>query len=660
MAYPFRRLHLDFETRSEANIKKVGSQHYAAHPSTRILMLGWAIDDDPVNLWQPHLEPIPYDLKETIPDPAFRKHAFNAQFERLITRYCLDVDVPYDHWRCTMVEAYYLGFAGKLDQILEAVGLEKKDPRGQQLINLFSTPAPKNHRADWYDWDNRPNEWLEFCLYCIKDVKVERQLWHWLHKFPAMNDWDWGQYFTDQRINDRGAPMDVATAQAAIEVWGGEKERLTEQLKKVTGLPKVTRDPFKAYMTQRFGVKLPDLRKDTLETMLRKGDLPEEAKAPISLWIQKEAKSTSKYQAVINATMPDGRARGMFQYKGASRTDRVGGRIIQLQNLKRPFTKPVAEKIEQVVDDIKTGSATMLHMLYPLKVSEVLGGSIRHVLHAKPGHTFAAADLTSIESVVLGWVSMCPAIDATYRAGRDAYKVFASKYYGIPYEEVTKEQRNFAKPPVLGCGFMLGWKGLIAYAEGYGVEMTREQAERAVKTFREMYPEIPDFWKWIYDAVKYTTTTYQPCEGYRLRIERDEDFLRIWLPSGRALSYYKPEIIKRPAPWDSSKLIDNFSYMGMNDKNQWCRITAHAGGVTENVVQSLAGDVLWNGITNAEATGQLPVTMHVHDEVVAEVPVGIADRMVALLEECLTRNPWWCPDMWLGATGFHLPRYTKD
>ena len=682
------RLHLDYETASEENIKKSGGYRYCAHPTTRPLMLGWALDDGPVSLWHPHSSEMPPELRDALTDPYITKHAYNACFERLITRHCLGIDVPIEQWRCTLVEAYYLGFAGSMNAVLKAIGLPPKDDRGGRLINLFSSPAPKNHKADWYNWENRPGEWAEFGEYCVQDVEVERTLWHWLQKFPTMNDWDREQWYLDQHINDRGVPMDVDMAHKAIEIWDVEKDNLTKELSEMTGLAKVTRQPFLDWIKANTGVELENTRRDYLASLLKKGDLPDAARPYVDTWAQKEGKATSKYLAVINGTGEGGRARGMFQYKGASRTDRSGGRLIQLQNLKRPFAP--AEGVETLVEAIKCGDPRFLRMLYPMSVSEVLGGAIRHVIHAQEGHSFAIADLSSIESVVLGWIAQCPSIDATFRSGRDSYKVFATNYYGIRYEEVTKEQRSFSKPPVLGCGFMLGWKGLMAYAEGYGVDIDEGEAGRAVDTFRTMYPEIPAFWEWIYDAVKHVTLTGSPLLGYRLKLERDDDFLRIWLPSGRALSYYKPEIRKKQAPWRTMtaaagdipyvqflldgwtdgllvsegymqpvQLLNNFSYMGMDDRHQWTRVFAHAGGVTENIVQSIAGDILWHGLRNADAAG-LSVVLHVHDEIAVEVPTDRSSTALSTLIECMTRALPWAPGMWLGASGYVTNRYTKD
>jgi DNA polymerase len=380
------------------------------------------------------------------------------------------------------------------------------------------------------------------------------------------------------------------------------------------------------------------------------------------MWAQKEGKASSKYQAVIKGSCSDNRARGMFQYKGASRTDRSSGRLIQMQNLKRPIFGASKLSIENVVNTIKLKSVSMMNLLYDRSVSDILGGSIRHAICAKPDHVFAICDLTSIESVILGWVSSCSTIDQTFRSGRDSYRVFASAYFKIPYESVTKAQRSFSKPPVLGCGFMLGWRGLVKYSEGYGVSMSEDEAQNAVNTFRNMYPEIPTFWSWIDRAVKHTTITFQTIKGYGLTVARCSRFLRISLPSGRALSYFEPEIREIDAPWSTDsapKVIKNFTYMGMDDHHKWVRISAHSGGLTENIVQSIAGDILWHGIQKISEKG-FNVALHVHDEIAIEVPESEGEQALEALKQCMTNQPNWCKNMWLGADGFLTKRYTKD
>lgn len=688
------RVHLDFETYSECNIKTAGAHRYAQHPSTEVLLLGWAVGDEPVQLWVPHISPMPERLAQVLRDPAYQKWAFNATFERLILKYVLGIDVPLTDWRCTMVASYYLGFTGGLDAVLTQVGLQaKKDPRGQRLIQMFSSPNPKNYNDRRYDWDNRPTEFAEFGEYCVNDVVVERQLYHWLHKFPTMHDWDWDRYALDQRINDRGIYTDVDMAEGAERIWEKEKALLAEEFQELTGLERPTRGPFLEWLQQQ-GVDAQTTRKDELQQIATDTDTHPLVADAIRLWTEKEAKAVSKYAAVIRGAGRGQRARGMFQFKGASRTDRTAGRRLQLQNLKRPFAKSQKE-IESLVRAIRTGNRDVIRLISDRPVAEVLGGCIRHAIQAPKGKALVVYDLASIESVVLGWLSMCDTIMNTFRQGMDTYKVFAAKRYGIDYEDVTKEMRNFSKPPVLGCGYMLGWKGLISYAEGYGVSMCEDESRDAVNTFRTMYPEIPKFWDWIYQAVIYTVKSGLPVEGYRLKIERDEEFLRIWLPSGRALSYHKPEVKQRVPPWANVTLandytgdnpmaflrrqfpslsdaemadrgwfvsdswVENVSYMGQDDMtNQWTRTFAHAGLFTENIVQSIAMDILFDGMTRVDAQGG-EIVLQVHDEVAVETDAENVQAAAKLVHDSLTTLPHWGPDLWLGADGYSGEFYTS-
>lgn len=685
------RLHLDYETYSEAPLPQCGVHVYAKHPSTEVLMLAWAVDDGPVHQWLPSERPMPTRLPGLLTDPAVLKVAYNAAFERLITRDVLGIDVPAEQWRCTMVASYYLGFTGGLAQVLQQTGLQaRKDPRGGRLIQRFSKPAPKNHIAARYTAENKPAEWREFLEYNVHDVVVERQLWHWLAQYPQMHDWDWTRYALDQRINDRGIYCDTAMAAGAVEMWEHERESLKQQLRAVTGLPKVTRGPFMEWLAEQ-GLELDDLRKDTLYAL---DDQPPHIQQALELWSAKEAKAVSKYSAVRRGVCDDQRARGLFQFKGASRTDRDAGRRIQLQNLKRSVadTDTAAANLSAA---ISTANPQLLNMVSGDNVSDALGYSIRHCFQAQPGNLLAVCDLKGIESVVIGWLTQCSGINDIFASGKDTYKPFAARYFGISYDDVTKEQRTFAKPAILGAGYGLGARGMVAYAEGMGVPITADESKQLVDTFRNMYPEIPMFWNWIVDAFKYVILTGQPCEGYRLRLERDSEFLRVWLPSGRALSYQHPEVKKRVAPWSmietpydfgnddplhsiramhptlsdgelaekgllkADTWLDNISFMGANMAGQWVRTYAHGGFLLENAVQSIAYDILFEGITAAEASG-LPVVSRVHDEIVCEVPEADAPQALATLEQCMTRRPAWCQDMWLGAEGYTARYYRKD
>ena len=61
-------LHRDYETRSRAILKNVGTHRYAADPSTEIQCVAFAVDDGPVQLWLPG-NPLPPEFLYAALDP---------------------------------------------------------------------------------------------------------------------------------------------------------------------------------------------------------------------------------------------------------------------------------------------------------------------------------------------------------------------------------------------------------------------------------------------------------------------------------------------------------------------------------------------------------------------------------------------------------------
>ena len=72
-------LHRDYETRSRAILKKVGTYRYAADPSTEVLCAAYAVDHDPVQLWIPG-DPVPLEFLRAALDPSWIVAAHNDAF----------------------------------------------------------------------------------------------------------------------------------------------------------------------------------------------------------------------------------------------------------------------------------------------------------------------------------------------------------------------------------------------------------------------------------------------------------------------------------------------------------------------------------------------------------------------------------------------------
>ena len=214
--------HLDYETFSKADLTKVGAYRYAEDESTEILMCSYFIPGWPeVKLWvSAEGEPMPADLLAIFEDQDCLLVAWNANFERNITRCCLPhLPVDVTRWRCAMVDAMAVGLPGKLEHAGPAAGLPEelfKQEGGRRLINKFCKPRKPTKRIPTErltQWE-APGEWETFKDYCRQDTVAECAIWEKLAnwRLPPAEQRLWE---IDQEINDRGIRVDLELARAA-------------------------------------------------------------------------------------------------------------------------------------------------------------------------------------------------------------------------------------------------------------------------------------------------------------------------------------------------------------------------------------------------------------------------------------------------------------
>lgn len=136
--------HLDYETKSAADLRAVGIYRYAEHPTTDILCMAYAYNDEAPKLWTPD-QPWPEELNAHIGAnlPIF---AHNAQFERLITdfiscpRYGCAPVAP-EQWYCTAAMAAAMALPRSLEGVGEALGLAiQKDMQGSRHMLKMARP----------------------------------------------------------------------------------------------------------------------------------------------------------------------------------------------------------------------------------------------------------------------------------------------------------------------------------------------------------------------------------------------------------------------------------------------------------------------------------------------------------------------------------------
>lgn len=678
-------LHLDYETYSEHDLRKAGLDVYSR--DCEVLMCAWSFDDGPIQHWTLDNGSFPREVADALADPRVIKWAFNSQFERTITRRALRIKTPIASWRCTQTLAYMLSFSGGLADVGAQIGLPEdtqKMKEGPKLIRLFCMPnrITKNQPLRRRDSMTDHAAWERFCAYNIGDVRTETAILRRLSRYPVPES-EWALYHLDQRINDRGMPVDVEFCEQAIVMAGRRTAEHVGELRRITGLANPNSTPqFLPWLRDR-GYPFADLQKATVQKVLTEdeeitgGIVTREARAALKLRQWAARISTRKFGSVLRALGPDGFIRFLFQFAGASRTNRWAGRRVQTQNLPRtpklllslpPFEPH--ELLSLVTDLIRFGDYDGL-TLYAPEPLEAIVGATRGMFRAPLGYLFVVCDLSSIESRVIAWLAECIRLMQVFRDGRDPYIDFGTTLYDVEYEDVTKQQRQDSKPAVLGAGFGLGGgelkegkrTGLWGYAESMGVNLTQEAAADAVEVFRETYPEIPELWYALERAAVACIKLQRPRTVGVVRFEWCKPFLVCVLPSGRRMYYYKPRLHKLQLV---SKRTGNpyekiaITYYGQDQKTgQWKRLSAHGAKFVENIVQAIARDALAEGITRAMAAG-LDVRGHVHDEIILLARENeAAGQLVKLRELMVEPMPWW-PDLLLDAAGYAAPFYRKD
>src|SRR6516165_252056 len=137
----------DLETRSTVDLKSAGAHRYAAHPTTEVLCVGYAVDDGPAEIWLPE-QPVPAPFLEAARDSEWLVIAHNDAFERAIEEHVLAPRhgwplIPIAQQRCTMAMAMAAALPGALEKAIAALELPyAKDKAGAALMRRMAKPRP--------------------------------------------------------------------------------------------------------------------------------------------------------------------------------------------------------------------------------------------------------------------------------------------------------------------------------------------------------------------------------------------------------------------------------------------------------------------------------------------------------------------------------------
>ncbi|PWY11261.1 DNA polymerase [Citrobacter koseri] len=681
-------LWLDYETYSDVPIRN-GTHAYAE--SVEIILVAWAINNGKVNVWdRTNSEVIPELLYQALTNSSVEIWAHNSHFDRTVLRHAMpELAPPVERWRDTMVQALSHSLPGALGALCEVLGVPQdkaKDKEGKALIQLFCKPRPKNSKLRRATSKTHPVEWQRFVAYAGLDIEAMREIFRRLPKWNYQGA-ELALWHRDQRINDRGVCMDVQLARAAIEAVEQEQKRLAKRTQVMTDgevQAATQRDAMLRHIVESYGVDLPDMQRSTLERRIADPDLPSAVKELLAIRLQASTTSTSKYKSLMKGISSDGRLRGTLQFCGASRTGRWAGRLFQPQNLPRPSLEQ--EQIDEGIEALKAGCADLLYD----NIMELTSSALRGCIMAPEGKKLVVSDLSNIEGRKLAWLAGEQwKLDAFREydegTGPDLYKLAYARAFNISPDNVDKYQRQIGK--VMELGFGGGVAAFLTFALVYGLDLDEladaalpniprdvireakswyDESVKRKSTFGlservfiacdslkrlwcRAHPMTCDFWYQLERTVRSAIaapgkTLY--CE--KLKVRRDGAWLRIQLPSGRALCYPSPAIEN-----------GNITYQGVNSySRKWQRLKTYGGKLVENVTQAAARDVLAGNMPLIENAGY-SIVLTVHDEVICEAP-DTDDFNDKALSALLSTNPEWAPDIPLNAGGFEAYHYRKD
>lgn len=644
-----RTLSIDIETYSGTDLGKSGVYRYVEDPDFDILLFAYAFDDDPVEVIDLTERGLPWDIVKALRDPEVVKTAYNAAFEItcLSAWYDNKIDFPVDQWEDTMILAAAVGLPRSLGEVAKVLKLgddAQKDTAGKNLIKYFSMPC-KPTKANGHRTRNLPEhdpaKWERYIEYNRQDVVVERAIRNKLLQYRP-NEIEHAAWVLDQKINARGVMVDMQLVNQAIAMSEKHREACTVEAIFLTGLENPNSV---AQLKDWLGAE--SLTKLDVADMLKVSE--GNRKRVLELRQELGKSSVKKYEAIRNSVCEDSRVRGLFQFYGANRTGRWAGRLVQLQNLPQNHITD----LDGARDTLARGDMAAMEMLYG-SVPDNLSQLLRTALVAPEGMTFAVADFAAIEARVIAWLAGEQWRQDVFRQGGDIYCASASQMFHVPVEKhgVNGHLRQKGKVAELALGYG-GSAGAMINMGALRMGLTKEELPDIVYMWREASPNIVNLWKQINKAAMLAVKYGEETElQHGLKFFRTSKILHIQLPSGRCIRYFAPHLTTNRY---GQETIGYQAY----ENGKWGHAETFGGKLTENVVQAIARDCLRDAML-AVSEEYPRIVMHIHDEMVVEVPGETAEADLKEICSIMGRPIPWAPGLLLRADGYTTDYYKKD
>ena len=599
---------VDFETTyaKGRDIKELGVVAYLAHPDTKIYLCSI---EGPGVRYAGSVEGAPWHLING-------KHwvSHNAGFDiavfiEAVKRGQIPVNILPSQWDCTANLAAFLGWGRSLAKSVEGeygvilgkeVRDEMKGKTWETMTPEFRTRALAYAAGDaywcWRIWYEHAHKWSD------QEIEASRHTVDMCLRGVAVNL---------ERAREHSKILTTAMDDCTRRIpWYGESDA-KGKLIAPTSINAIKRQ------CVILGIPPPRTTKEDSEEF--DAWIEEYADQGDFVLAVKEYRSLNRTKAVlqkfISQTQPDGRLSYSLKYFGAHTGRWSGASGLNFHN----FTK-----------------------------RKIAGVDMRGSIVPGPGKKFVIADLRQIEARVALWYARDFEQLQMIEAGMDVYEVHARRTMGYnnpmrledycAHPDTPERDRNirqFAKVRVLGLGFGLGYKKFVSYTLAQiGIRITPSESHSIVTDFRRKNRGITQMW----DDLEMAMRRHVASQAGKHHTEREE--FKIELPSGRCLHYWDP---------NTSSGLRCRTERGGHVKY------VYGGLLFENVVQATARDIIAEGVVRIEKAGY-PVVLHVHDEIIAEVDMGVDPSVIKNL---LIHRPDWAMDLPIDSSTKVTDRYMK-
>ena len=615
-------------------------------------------------LWSPLTgEPFPGELAQRLNPGGEQVIAHNARFDQGIWEYNVDRHnlpmLKVEQWYCSMAQMRINALPAALDKATRALDTKfrKQKDEGRRLIQKYCIPIKGTSQFNQLD----VRSLASMAAYCMDDVRATKEL---VLSTRMMNDKEQAEWQDNERINDAGIRIDLPLAKIVqqygkreLDEIGAELTELTHgeittpgqiQRIKAAVLPKLCEAAERITVVYKGNVRKNSFGRDILEQLLDRVEEfeidPQTEQILRCRLNASQATSVSKFKRMIDMADPyDRRVRGAFIYGGAA-TLRYTSRGLQLHNFRRDaMSIPDTENMRRM---LLTGA-----QLASQGLLTTLGKLLRPTLIPADGHVFVVGDWSGIENRGAPWLSGDSRAERKldqFRAhdadptGKDTYQIAAADA-GMP------DNRQIGKVIELSLQFGGSNRAFRNMGKNYGVYLKEAEETRIIQNWRRKNSWCPRYWKKLEVAAKRSirspgVTHHAGHVSYTC----DDGYLRCRLPSGQVITYpqvklEEGEITALKANWTPAA-----------DSTEWPRFKLYGGLLLENITQATCACLLREAISRLSH-----VVMHVHDEIILEVPESEAYYHQSHLQTHMEIANDWAQGLPLKAEPQILTRYGK-